>query len=461
MTPTSVTRILAREIVQMTRRELTAAEEARTAVLVADAVACALGALGSPTHRSADRFARSQGAGPASVIGSGARVPVPAAIMVNAALVRYLDYNDYFVIARAPGDMVVLHPSDSIPTALAVAQSVSASGRRTLQAVAIGYHVAHRLMTGIQTAMEFTRFHHGSLHSFVSAAVTAVLLDLDEDEVTHALGIAGSTATTNIIDNEGTAYSMIKSFADAMAACRGYEAALLAASGVTGPEDAVEGSMGFVDAVLRHRSSWALPDPEPGAAVMRAGFKFLPCEGTTHGFALALAGLARDGLDASTVEEVVIACGGRCARHTGDPAKRHPENKETADHSGPYVAAMAMLQGSISIDSFDVRHFADPTVNALIDKVSLVHDERFDFDFPAAEVSVRTSSGRVMTRLFSSAEYQALLPQAGDATFLSEKLLACTGDPEVADAVLAAANNFSESPDVDGLMEACAVWIDQ
>ena len=55
----------------------------------------------------------------------------------------------------------------------------------------------------------------------------------------------------------------------------------------------------------------------------------------------------------------------------GDAPKWDPRNRETADHSMPYMFARALLDGDIYLDSFRPEKYMDPVVRALMGKITI------------------------------------------------------------------------------------------
>jgi 2-methylcitrate dehydratase len=47
-----------------------------------------------------------------------------------------------------------------------------------------------------------------------------------------------------------------------------------------------------------------------------------------------------------------------------DAPKWDPRNRETADHSTPYILARALIDGDIYMDSFKPEKFMDPVARA-------------------------------------------------------------------------------------------------
>jgi 2-methylcitrate dehydratase len=80
-----------------------------------------------------------------------------------------------------------------------------------------------------------------------------------------------------------------------------------------------------------------------------------------------------------------------------DPEKWHPQTRETADHSFPYCLAVALLDGKVTLRSFDKKRMRDPVLQALMQRVRVVERPEFIGRYPQAmptRVAVRTRSGK-------------------------------------------------------------------
>jgi len=63
-----------------------------------------------------------------------------------------------------------------------------------------------------------------------------------------------------------------------------------------------------------------------------------------------------------------LACADHLVRDREDPW--HPDSRETADHSLPYIVATAVLDGFVKVESFDPGRIMDPRRQQfLVDKV--------------------------------------------------------------------------------------------
>src|SRR5882757_7479579 len=135
-------------------------------------------------------YARSQAAtGPAAVFGGRIRLAPTLAALVNGTAGHALDFDD---IGLGAGHVSVA----IVPAVLAVAELTGADGAAFVDALAVGYEVAHRLTTmypDTRLGPYAAGYHKPSVYSvFGAAAGAARLLGLTATETAHALGIAAS-----------------------------------------------------------------------------------------------------------------------------------------------------------------------------------------------------------------------------------------------------------------------------
>ncbi|MGH9109602.1 MAG: MmgE/PrpD family protein [Acidimicrobiales bacterium] len=356
---------------------------------VLDILGICLAASTMDTSRAARAFAADQGAAPqASAVGIGGKVPAAIAAFVNGVLAHSLDYDD----THLPS---VLHPSASVvPAALATAQACGASGAATIAAIASGLEVCVRLgMAGYdERTGSSTFFDHGqhatSICGALGGAVAAgVLLGLDAERITHALGVAASMGS-GIIEANRTG-GTVKRLHCGWAAHAGVSAAQLAAHGFTGPPTVLEGRFGFYQAWLHGHfdpdaitsglgKEWTVPD---------IVFKPYPANHFTHtAIDAAMALRSRIG-DLGDIESIELGVAAPIVHTIGEPieVKRTPETGYMAQFSGPYAVVAGLLGGGglgLGIDDFSDELARDPSRRALMSKVDVVADERCTALFP-------------------------------------------------------------------------------
>ena len=112
-----------------------------------DSLGCAIGAIDSRPAEIARSLARDvTGTLSATVIGLPQRSSVEMAAFTNTVMVRYFDFNDMYFSPRGGGG----HPSDLIPTALAVGQALGSNGLDVAHSIVIGYEVVGMLIGAVR-----------------------------------------------------------------------------------------------------------------------------------------------------------------------------------------------------------------------------------------------------------------------------------------------------------------------
>ena len=93
------------------------------------------------------------------------------------------------------------------------------------------------------------------------------------------------------------------------------------------------------------------------------------------------------------VVQLRIWAGTRSVQHTGDPIKRYPKNKETADHSAYYVTAVAIKEQALGPDQYSPQKYNDPVIKELIGKINLEIDTSLDKFGRAGITEITTKQG--------------------------------------------------------------------
>ena len=209
------------------------------------------------------------------------------------------------------------------------------------------------------------------------------------------MGIALSRgALFGILDSSTEPNTMAKNLRMPLTVHTGLLAAYLAANGMSGPPRALDGEGGFAVSLLRGDFDPSrVEDSVQSHRIREAALKFHAACYSTHGHLTAtLALVAAHGITPDMVASVRIRTTTRGARHTGDPARAHPTNKETADHSSQYLTAVAIAHGVVGPSQFAPEVLADPEIHKLIDKVEVIGAAEFDAVYPSAETTIRLTS---------------------------------------------------------------------
>jgi 2-methylcitrate dehydratase PrpD len=255
-----------------------------------------------------------------------------------------------------------------IPVSLALGEQYAASGRSLLAAIVAGYE-AMVLAVGPVHHTTLTTGWHGTKVGgvFGAAAAAAAMLGLDSGRTAHALAIAGSDASgTMEYDQSG---GEVKRLHPAMAARSGLEAAMLAASGMTGPLTIFEGKRG----IYRLFGDGSEPDIDgcwgTEFHIRNVIFKLYPAVGTHHA---ALDGL-RHLLDehpvkADEVTQVVVSVAPWAVAHGG--ATGQPTDVISAQFNLGFSLALRLVEGSNALPLYlDHTRWTDPDIVAMVNKV--------------------------------------------------------------------------------------------
>ena len=374
--------------------------EAKKVVL--DALGCAIGAYPSETGRVIQNIIKDLG-GPkeSTIIGSGLRTSCLNALLANGVMVRYLDFNDGYLIlvgSQTTGS----HPSDMIPTVLALGEREHSKGRDVINAIVLAYELSARFMhafvnpASVTPTIEAKGWNCDTRGIFVMPVVAGKLLGLNEEQMEHAIGISGShNMVLGILDATGEEYTMTKNLRTTRTAYGGVMAALMAQKGFTGPTRVLEGNKGFIQTVMGGEfNAEKLTEVGDKFKILDTAYKPYPADGTTHGHVTATLELVKEhDIKPEDVVAVKIMAPSRCTEHTGDPAKRFPTNKESADHSSYYLTAIAIMDRRIGPDQYSEKKFKDPRVHELIEKVSIEADPSLDRTGQGGISEIRVKQG--------------------------------------------------------------------
>jgi 2-methylcitrate dehydratase len=212
-----------------------------------------------------------------------------------------------------------------------------------------------------------------------------------------AVGIAGSChAVFGILDTPAEEYTMTKNIRFPMMSYAAIMAAMLAGKGFTGPAGMIEGHDGFVHSIMDGEYEVErLLDFKGKFAIRETCIKSIIADFSSHGHLTATLTLAREhDIKPEQVAEIRITTSKRCAEHTGDPVKKYPKNKETADHSSYYLTAIAIVDRQIGPNQFTPEKYKDPRVTELIGKVTLTGDPTLDKERPAGISEIVTRDGK-------------------------------------------------------------------
>ncbi|MGH8056473.1 MAG: MmgE/PrpD family protein [Candidatus Entotheonellia bacterium] len=421
---------------------------------VIDTLGCALGGFDAEPSQIARRLAgHVSSIMPSRILGTKEASAPDMSGFANGVMVRYLDCNDSYF---SPGGG---HPSDMIPAVLALADPLGRDGRTVITAIALAYEVFCRLSD--QVVLGDLGWDQG-LFSVIGAACGAgKALGLDQQAMQQAISLAIVPNLPLGVTRVGE-LSMWKGCAAASATRAGIFAAQLAEQGMTGPAEPFEAPKGLWEqAVGKLVTLEKFGGGGEPFRITGTSFKFFPSQIHTQG-PIGLALELRSRVAPSEIASLRIQTY-HTAVHSAatEPQKWDPQTRETADHSIPYLVAVALHDGAVTPASFSSARIQDPALRPLIGKMTIVEEPEFTRRFPqeaCTRMEVTSASGqRFVAETAHPKGHQAnpLQDAEVEAKFrhLSHEVL----PEEQARAALAQLWTLEQAPDLRALFDALVV----
>ncbi|WP_420555887.1 MmgE/PrpD family protein [Roseovarius sp.] len=323
--------------------------------------------------------AEDEGGSPqAGLIGSALRVPARMAALVNGTVSHALDYDDTHFAH-------IGHPSVAvIPAALALGETVGATGPALQEAALIGVEASIRVGVWLGRAHYQVGYHQTATAGAFGATLAAGrLMGLTEEQMQHAIGLV-TTRASGIKAQFGT---MGKPMNAGLAASNGVEAAQLAARGFVSAPGAMDGQNGFGPTHHGEGQGSAFDTLGQDWLFESVQHKFHAC---CHGLHATLEALRELDAPADWVETVEIATHPRWLSVCNIAT---PESGLQSKFSYRMVTAMALSgHDTARLESFDDALSRDADLAALRDRVTVKSDDSLTEMQARLRVTLKDSS---------------------------------------------------------------------
>ena len=350
-------------------RPITPADRHRAALHLLDWIGCATAGAASEVGAVFRAFSARQSTGTARVL-LGRRLGARDAAFANGAFGNVLEMDDVHREA-------ILHPGPVVmPAALALAVERASPGAALLDAILRGYEAEIRIGRAMGAA-HYRQFHPtASCGPFGAAAACGSLLGLDDAAMVWAFGNAGTQ--TGGVWQCRVEPVMTKQLHTARAAMMGMEAALLAADGLTGPREILEGALGvFAGLAPDARPQRVLAEPDAPWLIHETSFKPWPACRHCHA-AIDAALLLREPngapitrIDVATYADAIAFCD-----------RATPRSIMEAKFSLQHSVAVALEDGPPPLDAFALEAIAREDLAALRACVVLSADPLLTAAYP-------------------------------------------------------------------------------
>ncbi len=371
--------------------------------ILLDSIACCLGGYHSHDAKVMRKVINGFGGTPeSSILGSPVKTNCYNAALMNAIQIRSMDYNDIYW-KEDPS-----HPSDIIPAPLALGERHGKSGKDLLLAVIIGHEIEMRMCEFAHPGIRERGWHHATLTAFCSPLSAGKMIDLNAEQLMHAVAISGCRSFTPGAIAAGK-LSMMKNTADPLSCHAGVISALLAKEGYTGTIEIFEGKEGLYKVLGGNFETEVLFDGLGQSwRVPQIAFKAFPTEYLTQSPVTAALKLIKEqNVTWEQIEEVTVSTIHRAVDILADPSKYHPKEKETADHSMPYCVGVAIMDRMVTPLQFMQSRIDDPQLIEFIQRIKVVADDGLEARFPKEQpsrVELKLRSGETLTKEVSYAQ---------------------------------------------------------
>ena len=316
--------------------------------------------------------------GDASAIGTGRRLSPLNATLANGVAATVLELDGGH--ARAP-----LHVMTAcVPAIFSAAQARKSSGKDLVVAIAVACEVLSRLAVAASGAAQ-KGFNCSSLLGVLGAAIgVAKLLGSDTDTIVHALGLAGSN--TGGMFDFGDGWLDSWSVNVGRTGREGYLCAVLAAQGIAGPADILDGSMGIA-AMFNGRPfdrGIVLNALGQEWRMLEMYVKLYPCCRILHSTIDAAVLLrTKIGAEIDRIEKITIETSAASAKLDG----KRIDSMMAAQFSLPYGVAAGLVFGPPKLEHFADAARGDPRLLRLVERVDVV--ESADPDISGRRMAAR------------------------------------------------------------------------
>jgi 2-methylcitrate dehydratase len=347
--------------------------------ILLDTIACSMASRNCPGALAAAAIpVLPRGESGGLVIGSSVVTSLEMAAFWNTSMIRYTDYNDTFTGG---------HPSDILGALIAVCGSKRIDGLTLLSGIAVSYEVFHRISVRHRSyrkdrgaLVDYLSIDQGFAVAIAAAAGISHMLNFDLEKTKTAISLAATNGLPLRASRSGE-LSHYKGVATAVSTRQAVFSCQLAECGLTGPSDPFEGRHGFIE-VMEGKAGPMNLEPFGEWKVVQSGLKYFPATANSQ-IGIWAAIKLRELLELAQINEVVLYTSKFLWHESGsEKAKWAPTTRETADHSLPYIFAVAMLDGTVTLESYSEDMLKSTRIKDFMTRIRVEVDPNIESEWP-------------------------------------------------------------------------------
>ncbi len=364
-----------------------------------DTLGCGIAVFKEPSvamTRDVAKYVSSKGR--STLLGTRIKSSPDHATFNNAYSTRYLDWMDTY-LSKEPA-----HPSDNIASILAVAEAEESTGKDVILATVLAYEIQCRLCDA--ASLRARGWDHVNYLLVSSALSASKLMGLDAEKMAQAVKIALNDLSTR--QNRVGELSNWKAAACANATRNGVFASMLASRGFTGPFQIFEGRWGFQNQLSGPFDLDLESFGRKGGDFMLDATYIKKHDAEYHSQSAVDAALElrKNIKSIGDVESVLVEtheAGFTIIGHREkEPEKWDPKTRETADHSMPYIVAIALMDGEVTEKQYEVKRFRDKKTLAFLDRITVVEKPEFTKAYAKDgiinKITIKLKDGRAVSK---------------------------------------------------------------
>lgn len=395
----SITSGIASYVAALKASDMTEAARQATRTRIMDTLACAWGGIDAPAVEISKRAMLRHGLdGPVNLIGGGT-APCEEAAFLNSLMSRVLELNDW--------SPPTFHASDMIFPLIALAEELGRDGEETMLAIVAAHQIFGAFNKAFGVNNKRIGWDGGVMLMPATAAAAAMLLGLDEEGIVNAVSIAATAGPTTRV--RGTGKVTLWTRGEGPQECSiAIWCAFLAAEGMPGPLLPYDGQMGLKEMVTGPFDLTHL-DHSERFYIEETMTKLIPASFAGHSPIVAAISMREEIGDPDQIDTVHIDTYDFAKNGIGKPESWDPRTPDAADHSFPYLIALALIEGSVTLRSFEPDMLFREDLRALMAKTTVAERREFSEAFPERflhEITVTMKDGRKVVR-------ESILPPPG------------------------------------------------
>jgi len=324
-----------------------------------------------------------------TVIGYNKKSELLKAALVNGITSHVLELDDGHRYAT-------VHAGAAIISALLplIEKQKDINGKVATVSLLAGYETALMIGKSIHPSHRDRGFHATATCGTIGAAMAASkFLDLSKQEMSNALGLAGSSACGLLQFLEDG--SELKQFHPGKAALNGLVSAYLAQSGITAPGDILEGERGFLRAETDSYDTSGIYSLGKKYAILDVYFKpYAACRHCHAPIEAALNIHQKYNLKISEIKRIVVYTYKSAVDGHRDS---HPNSIVGAKMSVPFSVAVTIKTGLAGPKEFTSDFYKDPEILKLAGIVEVKEDSSLSILVPnkrPAIIEIFTKTGK-------------------------------------------------------------------